>query len=408
MAISIYQNTSGWQPAYNDLVWVVGSDLAASKYNFKYVCNIYATDGVTLLATLKSYPRVDSPSGFAYFNIKRIIENYVSDDFNAVTFPLVIDVTNGRYNYGLKFAEEYSNTPDGELVIPTSGITAMQSGWVWGASLEFKDFIDYKQSDYCVDTSGNTAKGRWLTNMPTTPFVEVGDNEKGWLYAIRKLGQTDPQYIVITLSTSGTTVNRFIEWNDEKMIRIPAAPQSLREYFGEAFTDLKDYGILGTNVEGGDFFYNITFKVVNRCGIYDKQRIHFLNRLGGYDSFTFTMKSEVSSNIERKTYGHKLGELFGGQYRFGYLNRGVVVSDTREKRMYRFNSDWLTEAQATWLNELITSPKIFYDDGRVGNISITPLNVDTNSFVFRKKQNEKLFQLEFTASFTTDEIRQRY
>lgn len=401
MAITIQQNASGWRPAYNDLPYVVSSNLVNTYYKFKYVCDVYATDGVTRIARLKTPPRADSVSGYAYFDIKRVLENYVTDD---ITTTSGLTASNSYYGYGVKFGEEYSLTAGGTANV-ASGFTAMQSGWVFGGAFEFRNFINFNIVDWQFDSTGLGGTGKWLTNSPV--IKTVARDEREWLYGIRKPGQTTSVNITYSFYRAGENTpydTRDIAWTTQKLIRIPAGLRSVEEYFNTTFPDAASVEIIAGLVITTLRRYNID----TPCGKYDRQRIHFLNRLGGYDSFTFNMKSELSSSITRKSYGQKLGALTGSSYGFDPRGRGMQVMDTQESRQYRFNSDWLTEEQMDWLNELISSPKIFLDNGSAGEGSLIPLNVDTNSFQFKKKQNDSVFQLEFMASLTVNETRQRY
>src|SRR6478609_2380269 len=250
--ITIHQNASGWNPAYNDNVWVLGSNFAGTKYNFRYVCYVYATDGTTVLATLKAFPSTDPSSiNNAYFNVKRILENYLTDTFDLTT---TLQCDDSYYAYGIKFAEEYSNTPGGDIIIPASGITAMQSGSVWNAAIPFKDFVAFDDADYYIDTAASS--GTWLTNMPVVNAnangqFDIADTERAWLYAIRKPGQTNSVNINYTFNKTGSApVGKTIAWTTQPYIRVPIGLANCREYFSDALVGITNYGIVVSNNSG--------------------------------------------------------------------------------------------------------------------------------------------------------------
>ncbi len=409
MDITVLQEPQAFQPAYNENVFVVHSSNVNSYYRYKYICNIYDATG-DFITSLKTPAYPESTSGQCYFNVGRIIENYLSDYFlNASGTPALASGT-AYATYGVRFGEEYATSSGSPVIpIPTSGFTAVEYYNIWDACLRHEDMIGYNAADYMLDTVGLT--GRWLTNRPRrtisgTPYIysESTVDEDGWVYALIKpdLGFDVP--ILYQFFQPGGSDNQHTLTipAGTRMARVPATYKSAAEYFGVSYPSTTYLAIIQT---GGitsipaTRMYNL---LVPSCGRYDRKLIHFLNQLGGYDPVVFNMKSERSQEIERKSFQRKVGTLSGPSYSYSQYDRGVTVFDTSVKDKYSFNSDWLTEDELNWLNELVSSPKALLS----GN-PLTPLVIDTNTFRFIKKQNEPLFQLQFEASFSINSNRQR-
>lgn len=120
----------------------------------------------------------------------------------------------------------------------------------------------------------------------------------------------------------------------------------------------------------------ITFNIVKRC---DPIRVHFLNRWGGFDSYTFRFEREAATNST--------------QYQ-KYLQNGFTPKDrgrqTQYKEMnisYTLYSGILSEAGGLWLEEFLGSPVAFIQDGN----QLIPITVNDATKV---TQSQDLFELK--------------
>jgi hypothetical protein len=109
MAINIVsQPRSGYQPAYNPLVWVFDSNLKSSP-SFRYIVEIWkAAPPIVKVAELKLAPR--NGDGYGYVDISGIVKNYVDKSFPPLNGIYDSDFdagTNTAWNYFLIFGEEY-------------------------------------------------------------------------------------------------------------------------------------------------------------------------------------------------------------------------------------------------------------------------------------------------------------
>jgi hypothetical protein len=95
------------------------------------------------------------------------------------------------------------------------------------------------------------------------------------------------------------------------------------------------------------------YKIDTRCSNYENQRIVFLNRLGGWDYFNFTLDSKKSITISRTEYE----KILDWNYTIG--DRGKTILAQKAETRMAINSDWITEKDSIWLEELLTSPEVF-------------------------------------------------
>jgi hypothetical protein len=107
-----------------------------------------------------------------------------------------------------------------------------------------------------------------------------------------------------------------------------------------------------------------TFWIDTECHRYDTHRLHWLNKLGGWDSFTFTLVSTNSTKVKTSEYQRERGE---------WNNTGTVWQYTRyhgEQMAFNkyatdttvLNSDWIHESVQQWLvRDLYESPKVYLE-----------------------------------------------
>jgi hypothetical protein len=102
-----------------------------------------------------------------------------------------------------------------------------------------------------------------------------------------------------------------------------------------------------------------TFNVIDCCG--DRRvRLHWMNRLGGIDAYTFTSKKTVSEK-SKSTIGQK-------PLSFGYTyppatsyDRGQYKIQTEAIKEYEVESTFYDLAAGVWIAELLTSPEVYME-----------------------------------------------
>jgi len=67
------------------------------------------------------------------------------------------------------------------------------------------------------------------------------------------------------------------------------------------------------------------------------------------------------------------------------------------------NTDYLTEAESAWMNDLFTSPVVY----RELNNELIAMNITGNSIVKKTSLNDKLMQYTFELNYSLTNRRQR-
>lgn len=104
------------------------------------------------------------------------------------------------------------------------------------------------------------------------------------------------------------------------------------------------------------------FDVSCPCDRYTPFRFFWLNRRGGYDGYTFRLRSTRTVRIGTKDYDRYLSRASADGTRYGYAgpDRGRTVYSVEAFDVRTVVSTWETEGVHSWLEEMFTSPDVYW------------------------------------------------
>lgn len=406
MAISILQECSPLQPAYNELIHVINSTNRAQT-NFKYICDIYV-NGVLL-------PRIDTPPhptyGTGTFNPARIIEAYVNSDIDLTTYGFGVN-TNSNCYYQLKFGEQYGASSSGSTAYPNMAVTGNK--YVWNSIYDYEDFVGYSSGTINAGSSSS----RFLTNAPSSGDIQFTEN--AYLYA-NTLTSGNIDYASILTYSGGvlrttTKVNnqyKAFPTSSARFLRFSSAPNNINQILPANITSGSQPIILSTDGYYTIQYFNASnvavtekyqYTINSPCSKYTSYRLHFLNKLGGYDSFTFFKQNTFTSDIKRDNFKANLGAYGATSYTYTAQQRAITQFNTKIKDTISVNSDWVSEAQMLWLEELLTSPDVYVEK----NGGLVPINLTDSSHERKLQVNKHLFNLKISFQYSYERQRQRF
>lgn len=401
--ITIQQQVSTYKPVYNEDFFVVSSS-NYTQPNFQYVCDVYVNG--SYVTRLKTFPHSTNFSGL--FSPKRIVESYLSKDFNLSTNNWTKN-TNSYCYYQLKFGEEYGLSSSGTTIYPNQATS--NTNYVWNGIMDYEDYIDYTSNTYILRDSSR----KFLTNRPST--VNIQSSERDYLYSINT-SSGDVYYLDIkTYNSSDVLIDNYKLYNQyqdvgvdsEYFTRVGTGTYNIEASSGSVISTNSVFPIFGTNVS----YYTVRtiklngtatsetkrYNIVDQCTKTETTRLFFLNKLGGYDGFTFKHKSKINADIKRSEYKKPQG-MWSSSTAFGYAktDRAVTQYDTNIKDTFTVVSDWITEDEAAWLEELFTSPDVYLDrDGVEIPINLTATSYETKQTAIAKVIN---ITVEYTYSYS--------
>jgi hypothetical protein len=373
-------------PVYNKMLYKVSGSLIAQP-NYRYVCDVKNPTGTTL-ARLKCDKL--PTTNFGFFDVQKVVETLVSPTKPSLTQTGFVDHSGFYSGYRLDFTQEYGNTP-----VVTGATTTVSGVMAFAGNLEQLELADWSLSPYFrIGSSFNSVRplttptaftvyqgGKNFLAINGTKYSTVSPNDT-WLVSAQVAYKGVDYNFAVSPSLSGTTdfnIQRFACGPANLSGSIPALSGAVE---GDSYT----VQFLG-NAGLGSVQTTFTF---GPCQRFNSIPVHFVNKYGGIDSYTFTMKNRKRANIEREVFGY---------------NSDVYATTTYNKVwagsfdfVYALNSDWLTDAESEWLIEMVRSGYVWLELGG----SLVEAVVNANQYQFVTRRNDRLTQLQIEVAVAYD------
>ena len=146
-----------------------------------------------------------------------------------------------------------------------------------------------------------------------------------------------------------------------------------------------------------------TFYVDQKCSKYEPIRLHWLNRLGGFDSFNFNLKSMEETDIKRSSYLQEHHRFTGTEWKYDSMSRGTTDYHVMTQDKLTVNTPFLTEAESVWMNDFATSPVIYQEV----NNQLIAMSGKPKMIAKQTSLNDKLMQYTFELDYSLNDMRQR-
>lgn len=404
MALTIYNTPNAYAPAYNQMIFTLSSTNVAQP-NFRYIADVYM-NGSSEYTRLQCAPNPTNSSGV--FDISGIAQNFLSQDAddNTTTFK---QCENSIAYYSVQFGEQYGLS---------SGITnytnlTNSTGYSYNGIFNPNDFISYDFSKYVA----LSIKAQWLTDTPKI-YTRIGeklnigfmakDNDKAYYLKINtylsngslqnSVTILNPYKIITTNSDRSINVDISYDWltslttGDLSSGTAPFIDNSTSYYTVQMTEDNLDPVIKLA-----------TIYIDSYCSKYSPIRFKFMNNYGKYDYFTFTGAKTKNTAIKRNTFKSNPNDWNSGSYNYNRMSRGVVQYETILDDTITIQSDWITEAESIWLEQLVTSPDVYIYDGN----NLVSINITDSSYATKYVASDQLFNLSVTFEYSQNRKRQR-
>ncbi len=245
---------------------------------------------------------------------------------------------------------------------------------------------------------------------------------KGWYWQIKYYDSADAQIgstqELINNNTnggakpisSGTEVNA----DTERLIYFGCGPKNLETQSvvtaarPSNFTDWTYYTIKALDSSGGSAMSSIYYfiKDDDNCKGFEIRRLAWRNSLGCWDYFNFKMKSTQTLKIDRDSYETMIGEFSQDMYSYNNFEGGKKIRRTSVILSETINTDWITEEEAVFLENLIKATKVQLIENDYTTYTVPVLIKDTN-FVKKTDVNNRLkiqytFKIEYANPINTN------
>ena len=382
MAITFHTQPQLFTPGSNPVVWTFSSDETAQP-NFSYIVEVYVN------SILHSTHQVFPQNGiYAKFNASEIARGLLSS-------PLILDGTlvtlyNSAFDYyTITVYEQYGTPP----AIEASDSSNLQ--YVFNAALRHQDFVNWDYMNYNVSTFNPIAGISYLTSWPRTYKYLCGLNEKVFLGFFTDDSNVDVNIRLYNAANSLIVSSLGNSIAFQELNVIDASPQNIINNTAITSGDFSTcvYYTFRTNATGGGPYIRATeyFKIYidTECQRYPSRRLHWLNKFGVYDSFTFDLVSTDSTKVDGNRYEKEKGIWDAENYVYPlYQGEGTTFSKRAEDTL-TLNSDWIKEDVQQWLvRELYESPSVYLESD--GNFE--PVNVTNATYKLKVSRRDGLIQ----------------
>ena len=376
--ITILQYPQEVMPVYNTIAFTVDS---SNKTNclFNYICDVYL--GATFITRLKLFP--SGTNGYATFKVNRVLEDLLSFDLqnNLYGASLFALNPNSILHYNLKFGEEYDTSAQctaGTTIFPdliTSDSVMLFEAF--NGALQKKEWLEWNFSEYLyfIDGGGNNLT-KFLTTTPEKVLLKYGSQMVWNIFFDGTLDYLEVKtYGVSGLIQTVTYTNAVANVLNIDMISVGVGPENLNNSALALGTQpvihslVTYYTIQPFQVGPIPITANpIRIDIDNRDVKWTPHRLWWLNRLGGFDSYTLTLKDKREIQISRTEYKRIYGSykaLIPAVWDYGIEERGRTTMSVNAQEGNTYQSNYLTELEALWFEILFTSPEVYISDENI-------------------------------------------
>jgi hypothetical protein len=376
MSITVISALPSLLPVGNSDVVVVSSNNTASA-NFRYVCDV---SGSLSSARLKCDKLPTTNNGF--FGVSKVVETLIA--------PKIPQLSSGwqdggyAVNTNLTFREEFGSPP----TVATGG-TASASLIAWQAAFRQQDYAAFVPDNY--QAGFGSANQITVSNRPTEYSMASGQHDfiglilKSGSVPLAQIKYYDKTSLERTFTVTGSSnISNYFNMGPLGLYNLTDTQTSDGDDGTKKFPPVgSTYTVTLYNDDVAidkDFTPTYTITIDN-CQRYNDLRVFFRNMYGGVDGYTFTRMNRQRVDVDRKTYGYNASVYGDDVYDKQW---SVTYRDT-----YTLNSDWLTDAEFTWLQEMIYAPECWIQLGT----QLVPVVVKTDTYNIRKRVVDKLQQI---------------
>lgn len=344
--ITLLTSPNDYTTVNNPVVWTWESD-NTTQPNFSYWVSLYVN------GSLHSNHEVFVPR----FDAQEALECIVKSELNYS--GSVVDVfTDSIVKFRIDISERYGNpaTIQGGSTV----VTAQKVG-INGA-LRDRYWRDFLPEMYVLQNDSLSVQRKFLTTQVGKRYV--GINESAHLALNVRLTTNPLIFVTVWLyDATNTLVNSAVMGLTQfESIIINCSPRVIIANSSITLQDFEDsayYDVRAT-------LYNISFPFVltavgrtederfyidRDCTFYPWIRLHWLNKLGGYDAYSFKLDSVNETDIQILTSAKDRVHLHH-------------VKSAVDKLI--LNTDWINEQTQNWLvRELLESPQVYLEQGRL-------------------------------------------
>jgi len=377
MAITIYDEPQLIAPAGNPLVFTFSSNQTAQP-NFSFIVELYVDSQLRL--TQEVFRQFNT---LGRIDVSEAVQSVISNIIPTTTIEN--DASISMVTYAIIVYEKYGTTPTIQASDTSTTLKAIN------AALEYKDWVNW---DYTIYDPNLTQDAVFMTYFPTSKRALCGMDENFFLGYLEQTASAPVLLYVELLDIQNNTIaSDYINITSVEFNILNVGPQVIIANSTITQTDFDDcyrYSV-SVDVSGVSFVGPFVIYMDLECKRYDTYRLHWLNKFGSFDSFTFSLVSTEAANVQSYGYQRDPGVWDGTSYTYPlYAGQAINFAKTKTETL-TLNSDWINQDIQQWLvKSLYDSPLVYLE--RENGTEFEPVKVTNSNYTLKQRRRDGLIQ----------------
>ena len=361
MAITI-NSTPATYPTMHEDLWFVASSTNVGTTNFKFVYDVFINNAQ--VSRNKIYPSPSAEGSYGVFNASPMVRAYVTNYFEpSGSSVLVASNDKIKVDYQVKIGEDLNGTVTANLASGSYSAYNYYSP-LFGDIFTENGNVPLVLSNYYDNLLIENYTDDWLSDRDNSDItIEYGDQ-----FFITFLKITGGSYKLWVQPTNedgtlGTAVSGALTFTGEfNLFNFQAA--AINTFYGSTIITENTYGYNVYISLGAATTRVLRFRQI--CNPkYRQYNLHFLNRLGGYDTMAFRLVNRRRSEFTRTSYRRNPYQLSNGEMTnidtYNKYNETTYNFAIQHYDFYNLTSDWVDDQDYAWLAQLVASSIVYME-----------------------------------------------
>tara|TARA_R110002153_G_scaffold21580_4_gene71868 strand:+ start:163 stop:1410 length:1248 start_codon:yes stop_codon:yes gene_type:complete len=399
-------------PAYAPIEYLVSSDNTAQS-GFKIICKVFYGPTAQLVSTQQINIRPSSTQ--AILSIQDVVKSFLTSEYSLLDGDSVGIQNSALTAFNVSFQEYYDGALQGSTETSDSLYVSNASPtYIQFASNDWQDYQlsnTQEQKIFLSSFDNNKIQDSYFyaTFSGSDNWLKVKEDQKvqiQWLQRSTSASFT-VQLLAIGANFGTLSISEIYNPNTtEGYYSLDVGRQEIEAHAwnnAPNFTNAKYYAICFTSSGATPFSSKRYLYEIDDCDTnYTNYELHYLNRWGGFDSFTFDGKSTETTNIDKTFAKHSTDRINGTSLQYTTSAQRTRAFNTSVRESYSLNSRLLTDFESNGLEDLISSPEVYWNspDGFVN------VNVSGTTYERKRSENGKVFSLALTMTIDNSDKRQ--
>jgi len=361
MAITI-NSTPATYPTMHEDLWFVASSTNVGTTNFKFVYDVFINNAQ--VSRNKIYPSPSADGSYGVFNASPMVRAYVTNYFEpSGSSVLVASNDKIKVDYQVKIGEDLNGTVTPNLASGSYSAYNYYSP-LFGDIFTENGNVPLVLSNYYDNLLIENYTDDWLSDRDNSDItIEYGD--QFFITFLKITGGSYKLWVQPTNAdgTLGTAVSGALTFAGEfNLFNFQAA--AINTFYGSTIITENTYGYNVYISLGAATTRILRFRQI--CNPkYRQYNLHFLNRLGGYDTMAFRLVNRRRSEFTRTSYRRNPYQLSNGEMKnidtYNKYNETTYNFAIQHYDFYNLTSDWVDDQDYAWLAQLVASSIVYME-----------------------------------------------